>query len=83
MDCRANECGGNVAHCDGQIDKAQEKFISTPCRGLMPIHPCVKCGLLHWAINGTPVYNRIDDYYIFWKDGQIADENGNIVPLDI
>jgi len=82
MNCHADQCGKDFADCNGQIDYSQKKFILTPCRGLLAIHPCARCGLFHWAVNGMPVYNQLGDYYLFWQDGQTVDENGNPVSLD-
>ena len=75
MQCRASGC-------DGVIDEAQVKSIFTPCHGDMPLHPCGKCGLLHWEINGNQVIDGRNGMEVFLKDGQAFYADGQEADLD-
>ena len=71
----------NKCQCGGSIDESIGRIIYTPCNGEMMVNPCEKCGLLHW-FNGNPLFHRHLGVYIYLKDEETVDENGNPVSLE-
>lgn len=68
--------------CGGNIDHNISRTIFTLCQGEMTLNPCDQCGLLHWAINGQPLFQRELGVYVYMMpDGRTVDENGNLVNL--
>jgi len=73
MDC--------VEKCGGCVDPTQTIEVRTGCATYSTVHPCNKCGRLHWP-QGDGVNNR-SGAKAYMEDGKLVnkDNDGNVIAV--